>query len=186
MIFLSLSCALLGYLALYITLSRTIYIHMYIYICTFLAFLPTLMLLWNIHSIFIQFWLMACKCFAPFHIIEACDIYILKVARFSPTSPPILMYNSRASFGVVGQQKNVIVYLIWLFCMSFSCGKGLILNPRKKIMSLSHFGSWLAHAPLELRRVSLNSCAELYCRGPPRCYFFAGKDHRYQWYLGAC
>ena len=132
MIFLSLSCALLGYLALYITLSRTIYIHMYIYICTFLAFLPTLMLLWNIHSIFIQFWLMACKCFAPFHIIEACDIYILKVARFSPTPPPILMYNSRASFGVVGQQKNVIVYLIWLFCMPFSCGKGLILNPRKK------------------------------------------------------
>ena len=59
---------------------------------------------------------MACKCFAPFHIIEACDIYILKVARFSPIPPQILMYDSRASFRVVVNRKicNSLLDLIVL------------------------------------------------------------------------
>ena len=49
---------------------------------------------------------MACKYFAPSHIIEARDTYILKVSRFSPAPPPILMYVSRASFGVVARWKK--------------------------------------------------------------------------------
>ena len=153
--------------ALSLTLSHTIVLSL----SFFHTLSPTLMLMWNIQSIVIQFWLMACKCFLPPTFFNHVTHTPLKLRGCLALLLPYLLCftcvcRHCSPTETLGNRSHDLV----VFNINTLWKKGLILNSHKNEL-LPYLVSWLAHPPLELRCASLDSCGEV-CWGRPVQYCF--------------